>query len=112
MSYEQLFLYSLFITELIEIPLIFSIIKYGYKIKNTKTIFVSLLASLLTLPYFWFILPAYITDRTTYLIIGETIIIIIEAIIYWYLLKISFKQALIISIIANTASASLGTLFI
>jgi len=114
MPYEQKFLFSLLLTLIVEIPIVIFFIKYFYKykaLKNSQIIFAGFLASTLTLPYFWFILPVYISGRIPYILIGESLVIIIEAIIYWRLFGIKFKEALIISLTANLASTLVGLLF-
>lgn len=111
MSYEQSFLDSLFITLLIEVPIVFFLVHYLYKkIEKWNIVFVGIIASTLTLPYFWFILPMYISDRTFYILIGELIIILIETFIYYRLFKLKFIQALFVSFVANLASVLVGLL--
>jgi len=69
---------------------------------------VGLVASTLTLPYFWFILPVYISDRRSYILFGEFLIILVEAIIYNQFLKIRLSEAAVVSLIANIASIFFG----
>ena len=109
MTYEQSFIISLVITLLVEIPVVFLLVKYVYKKVDKKgIIFAGVVASALTLPYFWFILPFYISDRTAYIICGEFAIIVIEAFIYFKILKLNFKQALFVSLVANLVSTLIG----
>lgn len=109
MAYEQSFLISLLVTLLIEIPVVFFLVYYIYKRKEKfDIIFSGILASVLTLPYFWFILPFYISDRITYIVLGELGVIIIETFIYFKILKLNFKQALFVSLIANLVSTLIG----
>ena len=111
MSYEELFLRSLVLTLLVEVPIVFVLSKYVYKLINKwNVVFVAVLASALTLPYFWFVLPAYISERTLYIIVGESVIILIEAFIFHRLLKLKIGQALLVSLIANLASILVGLL--
>ena len=111
MSYEKLFLYSLAITLLIEVPIVFLLAKYTYKITSKwNVIFAGIITSTLTLPYLWFILPLYISDRTIYIIVGEILVVLIEAFIYYRVLKLKFIQALLVSFIANLVSFSIGLL--
>ncbi len=111
MSYENYFLISLFLTLVVEIPVLYLISRYFYKVNNNWNIVLSgILASVLTLPYFWFVLPAFIINRSIYVFAGESMIILVEAFIYFKLLKLKFKQALAISLIANLASILVGLL--
>ncbi|MFA5023925.1 MAG: hypothetical protein WC523_03155 [Patescibacteria group bacterium] len=114
MSYEVSFLYALLLTLIIEVPLTFVIVRYFYKkseLKISQIIFISALASALTLPYLWFILPAFVLNRGYYVFFGELLVIFIEAIIYRQLFKIQLKEALALSLVANTGSFFLGKLF-
>ena len=109
MIYEHLFLYALLATVIIEVFVVFLILRYKYKNYNNGSIlFAGVVSSALTLPYFWFVLPSFISDRIMYIIVGETSIILIEAFIYFHLLKLKFSQALIISLVANIASILVG----
>ena len=111
MSYEQKFLFSLLLTLIVEIPTAVIILRYFFKnkeIKISKIVFAGFIASTLTLPYFWLILPIYISNRGLYIFIGEVSIIFIEAIIYNQFLKLKLPKAFVVSLIANIASILLG----
>lgn len=114
MLYEQKFLFSLLLTLIIEVPIIIFFIKYLYKyreIKFSKIVFIGFVASALTLPYFWFVLPAYILNRSAYIFSGELVIVLIEAIIYYQLLKLKLSEAFVISLVANIVSIFFGLIF-
>jgi len=114
MLYEQKFLFSLLLTLIVEIPIVVFFVKYLYKheeIKISKIVFVGFIASALTLPYFWFILPAYISDRSIYIIVGEPLVILAETIIYNQLLKLKLSESFVVSLVANSSSILLGLLF-
>jgi hypothetical protein len=73
----------------------------------------AILASVITLPILYvFLLKLIPGDVIQKVIIGEAIVMAIEAIIFWKLLKLSPKRAIIISIIANIASMVIGTLLL
>ena len=109
MTYEQHFLWSLLVTLLVEVPIACLFVRRAYKKSNTTdTIFAGIIASSLTLPYFWFILPIFISNRFAYVWIGESVIVLIEAYIYYRILKVSAKQAFVVSLIANVSSVIVG----
>ena len=112
MSYEQNFLLALLLTLIVEVPIVFILINYFYKYKKetSDTIFVGILASTLTLPYLWFVLPSFILNRGIYEVLGEILVILTEALIYCKLLKLKPVDALFVSLIANIASIALGLL--
>ncbi len=114
MLYEYQFLLALLLTIATEISVLILVIHYFYKsqiLTIPQTGFVGAIASALTLPYFWFVLPAFITSRLAFMLCGETTIIFVEAILYQQLLKLRFPQALFASLLANIASIILGLLF-
>jgi hypothetical protein len=111
LTYEQQFPFALLLTLIIEIPIAIIVIKALYKrreINTSKIILVGAIASALTLPYLWFILPAFIPNRVLYIWLGEASVVLIEAIIYNRLLKLKVVDAAVVSLIANVASVLVG----
>jgi hypothetical protein len=102
--YETRFLMSLLLTMFIELIIILLFIKCIYKLKGpgyADIILIGVLASMLTLPYIWFVLPVYIRFH---LIAGELFAIIAEAGIYYRFLTLGFARALLVSAAANIVS--------
>lgn len=115
MIYEQKFILALTQTLLIEVPVLVFFVRYFYKksdakkIELHKIILIGIIASSLTLPYLWFVLPAFISDRFLYILLGEISIILIEMIIYnQFFIKLNLKRAFTISLIANALSVIAG----
>lgn len=111
MSYEQKFLFSLLLTLVVEIPVAVFLVKFFYKhreIKISRIVLAGIVSSALTLPYFWFILPAYIPSRNLVIFLGEFLIVFIEAIIYKQFLGLKPSEAFIVSLLANMSSVFLG----
>lgn len=81
--------------------------------KRDKRIFlVATLGTLCTIPYVWFIFPTlFWYSSSTAIYVGEGFAFIFEAILYKVLGKLSWKQALIFSLLANGASYFLGKVF-
>lgn len=114
MPYEQKFLFSLLFTLIVEIPIAVFFVKYFYKhkeIKISNIVFVGFIVNALTLPYFWFIFPVYVFDRNIYIIVGESLVILVETIMYNQLLKLKLSESFIVSLAANSLSMLLGLLF-
>lgn len=112
MLYETRFLLALLFSLIIEVPFLFILIKYIFLIKNLKNLdilSVGIIATTLTIPYLWFVIPAFV-NAAYYVYIGEGIVIITEAVIYLLLLKIGSIKSLIISIILNMLSYGIGLL--
>jgi hypothetical protein len=108
LPYEKVFLLSLLITELLELPTV--LLSYTLFIKkniNANVIITILFCSLLTIPYLWFVFPSII-NTNYFILVGEVIVILVETVIYFFYLKINFLKAMIISLIANTFSYYIG----
>ncbi len=117
MIYEQHFLLALIITVILETITLFVIIRKLFKlkekqIKNKELVFAGFIASFSTLPYLWFIFPIIIQSSFWYVLIGEILAIIAETIIYYFILKLSIKKVLVISILCNIISFILGFIII
>ena len=109
MIYEVKFLISLFVTLVIEFSVVILILKkyFKHKTKIKDILFISLIASSLTLPYLWFILPVFIKARC-YFFIGEMLVILIESVVYNKFLKLELLKSLILSFFANLTSFIFG----
>jgi len=80
-------------------------------IKSQKIIFIGFLASLLTLPYIWFILPPYI-DARFYVYTAEVLVVIVEAFMFNRLLDLKIIDSFKVSFIANLCSFLLGLILL
>lgn len=113
MDYEMLFLKSLMQTVLIETAVLLILFKLLFKAKEIKVhriLFTGLLASFATLPYLWFVLPAYFDQRIWYILVGESFAVVMESFIYAYLLQIRYPKAFLASLVCNLISFSIGLL--
>ena len=113
-----IYLYKFFIAWLITITIETGVILviFKYVLKNYVTefklvVFASIFASSLTLPYVWFVFP-YLPNLhyPQNLILSELFAWLAEALFYKIFLKLSPKQALLISLAANLASFVFGFL--
>jgi len=102
---------SLAVTECVEVPIVALLVKGYYKyseIRLLRIVAVAFTASALTLPYLWFVLPAFVMSRAVYIFGGEFLIIAAEAVIYNRLLGLKPREAAVASLAANVSSALLG----
>ncbi|KUJ61961.1 hypothetical protein AR687_10410 [Flavobacteriaceae bacterium CRH] len=107
------FLLALLFTIFIETLILFLLFKTKYKklnINNKLLLFTGFITSFSTLPYVWFIFPAFIHSRFPYILFSECFAIAMESFIIYKLLKIEFKKAILVSIIANVISFGIGLL--
>ena len=97
------------LTLVVEIPALFLSAKYLLKIKiqAKEILYWGVFVNLFSLPYLWFVFPLFISSHN-YILIGEILVVLIETIILLKVLKINFKNAFILSLIANIASYLAG----
>ena len=110
MLYETRFLWALGMTTVVEVPLVYGLVRYGFKFKKVwsgRLLFVAFLASFVTLPYFWFVLSPYV-DARYYILIGEFLVFAFEALLYWQLLGLRLDKAAAVSLVANAVSYGAG----
>ncbi len=113
MQYEYQFLISLGITIFIETIVLFVLLKKVFKINSEKIsnkliLFSGCIASSMTLPYLWFILPMFIRSYNMFVLVGEILIFLIETVIYFFILKLGIKKSLILSFVCNLLSFLIG----
>ncbi|MFB9079483.1 hypothetical protein ACFFLS_06320 [Flavobacterium procerum] len=105
------FLTALLLTIFIETLILFLLFKTKYKnlnIQKQQLLFTGIIASFLTLPYVWFVFPAFIHSQFPYIITSEVFAVMIESVIICKLLKIEYKKAFWISLLCNVISFSIG----
>jgi hypothetical protein len=113
MMYEIRFLVALAITVVTETTVIFILIRALWKISaaglsTLRCLFAGIFASFATLPYLWFVLPAIVKPYQAQVVTGETGVFIIEALAYYYLLNLSIRRSVFMSLIANFVSIIIG----
>jgi hypothetical protein len=109
-SYERRFLLALLLTWLIELPVLFLLARFVFKVRQVSTgriLLAGMLASALTLPYLWFLLPSILTTAMG-IYLGEVLVFLVEALLYRWLLGLSYPKALLLSFTANAISFLLG----
>ncbi|MDK2830857.1 MAG: hypothetical protein PWQ75_609 [Methanolobus sp.] len=111
MIYEYLFLFSLFLTIIIETSVLFLLIRFYFKIddlSNSLLLFAGIFSSFSTIPYLWFLLPQFIDSYQDLALIGEISVFLVEAVIYYFVLKVTVQRALILSFTCNLVSFIVG----
>lgn len=96
-----------FWTVLIETIILFLLFKFLFKserVSNLRILVLGIIASTITLPFLWFVLPLFIHSEYTYIILWETLVTAIEVVILKYGLRISWWKAIFIWIICNLCS--------
>ena len=110
MLYETKFLLALVTTWVIEIPLLIILVRIVYhksEMPVNKIFFTGLLCTALTLPYLWFVLPPFV-DAAYYPMIGEALVVNVEAGILNRVLGLDLKRSVLCSVAMNVLSYMLG----
>jgi hypothetical protein len=119
-AYGIQFLFALFMTVLIEVPVLFLFIRKLFdlpekKIPLKRLVFFGFLASFATIPYLWFVLKDLFSyslltygGRWIFVILAEASITLFEATIYYFSLNLSLKRAFAVSFACNAASFLIG----
>ncbi len=113
--YEIDFLNSLLLSLVSESLTLYLLLQTKYfkefnKVKTQNILLVGILATVTTLPYLWFVVPAFVHNIVSYHIIGEFSVVFIESLIYFLFLKMDYKRLLIISFLCNAVSYLTGLL--
>ncbi|WP_048063133.1 hypothetical protein [Methanococcoides burtonii] len=113
MIYEYNFLLALLVTLIVETTILFATVRYCFKtdrssIPDYLLIFAGTFSSFSTLPYLWFVLPMFIRSYSHLIAIGEVSVVLVEAVIYCFVLKVSMNKALFLSFICNLVSFLIG----
>ncbi len=107
---EKLFLPALFLTILLETGVLYLTLRILFKERAfslPRLLFAGFFASFSTLPYLWFVLPLWMNSKY-YLGVGEGGAVVIEALFFKQFLDVGWKQAFLISVLANFISYFVG----
>lgn len=110
MLYETRFLLALVTTWAIEIPVLVAFVRIVFQEKEIPLSTIAgagALCTALTLPYLWFVLPPYV-DAAYYPLIGEALVVGVEAVVINRILGLVAKRAVVCSLVMNAVSFGLG----
>jgi hypothetical protein len=112
-SFDVRFLVSLAITVVVETCVIVSCIRLIFKITALqlplrRCLFAGFFASFATLPYLWFVIPAFVHSYPVQVMAGESGVFVIEAAAYMFLLDLPLRRTVALSFLANLASVIVG----
>jgi hypothetical protein len=108
------FLIALLLAWLVEIPILLIMARVLFRqraFSPRRVILLGLLMTLVTLPILWFVLPSLLSPNL-YVVGGEALVVLAEAAILKFGLKIDFARALLMSLAANVASYVAGLLLL
>lgn len=116
-TYEIKFLLSLFLTIILEIIILFALIRKflridAKKISNSRLIFTGIICSFATLPYLWFVLPSFLESKILFILFGESFAILIESILLFFILRISITKSFFVSLCCNLISFLIGLMIL
>ncbi len=113
--YVKAFLRALLLTDAVETLALFLLIRFWLRIgrqelSNSLLLFAGIFCSATTLPYLWFVLNKFITRPNLVIAIGEPLIVLVEAVFYYFVLRIGAQRSLAVSFVCNLASFAVGLL--
>lgn len=113
MSYEVRFLQALALTVAVEGCVIIALVRLLPAIRRyapslLKTIAAGTVPSMATLPYLWFVVPAFIKTYTAQSIAGEIGVFAVEIVIIRLLVNLPLRWCTLLSLAANGASILAG----
>ena len=106
MTFEARFLVALAVTVVLEtavLALAVRLTRAPEKQPFLRVMAAGILASTLTLPYLWFILPRFVNGRW-FVVVGESLVVLVEAAVLALVLPASTRRALALSLICNVTS--------
>jgi len=104
------FVTGIILTLIIETIALLYLLSSARNLSKSRIVTASLVANIITYVLAWFIISGFIYTNNPLMTITlqELFAWIVEALLYIPLLKISFKRTLLISLLANLTSFSLG----
>ena len=116
-DYYGLFARGVGITLLVELAVLFLVVRLGLKrtrqsLSNPLLVFAGAFASGGTLPWLWFVLPVVIPSYGLMVAVGEVLVWAAEAIFYHFLLRLDWKRSGLLSLVCNSASFGTGALIL
>ncbi len=116
-SFEARFLVALALTVLVETTVILGLVRMAFRLAASelslaRCLFAGFFASFATLPYLWFVLPAFIRSYGASVVVGELGVFAVEAVAYVYLLNLPLRRTAVLSLVANLASIAAGFLWL
>lgn len=111
--YTYSFILYLIITLLTESIVVFLLLRKFFKVEkqqlsNKEILSATIFASSLTMPYVWFIFPYLISNFIIAIWISEIFVVFVEMIFYKTYIRLTWKNAFLISFVANLISFGLG----
>ncbi len=111
--HETQFLWALLTTLFVETALLFLVVRRllrppGSLPGNGTILSAGIIGSTATLPYVWFVLPAFIGSFRPYVLTAEVLVIVAEAAIFMIILQFGPGRALAVSALCNAASFVVG----
>ena len=127
--FQKFIIEGLITTILIETVILFISVRIILKIRSRQLshqllIFTGIFCSFTTIPYLWFVLPFYFRRLPNYLYftvggvsglfftVGEVSVTLIESIIIYFVLKLSYKKSLFLSLLCNSVSVIFVLIFL
>jgi hypothetical protein len=104
---------ALMLTLAIEAPIAAAVLRRWYRVPLWRGTTAAIVASMLTHPVVWFVLPLWLTPSVGYLgylVVAESFAWLAEAAVYWLMTRRDPPGMLLLSLLANLASFTIGAI--
>jgi hypothetical protein len=113
MVYETKFLISLALSVVTETIILVLLMHFVFGQKKSAAslasmIFAGFAATCATLPYVWFVFPAFVSGFILYVILAELFAVAAESVFYHFILKLPMPRAFVLSLVCNAVSFGIG----
>jgi hypothetical protein len=112
-AYETQFLIALLITLAVETSLLLLVVRLMFRLPAAQLgsgviLFAGILASSATLPYVWFVVPAFIGSYRPFVVVSEGLVLVAETVMLMFILRLRIGRALAAAAICNVTSFAIG----
>jgi hypothetical protein len=115
LDYQRLFGVAWLTTVAIETAVLFLVVRFGFKLtrqtlSNPRLAFAGCCASGGTIPYLWFVLPPLFPSYALLVLMGELLVVAVEAVFYRFVLSLGWRRCWTLSLVCNASSVAAGLL--
>ena len=108
---DSIFLGCLALSLAVEVPILVAVVRLVQRSRPPpwpRVVGTGVLATATTLPYLWFLVPAFVHTPLYYWCVGEGLVIAVEAGIIAFVLQLPIRHSLLASALCNVASLGVG----
>lgn len=107
----DLFVRAFLVTVCVELIVMLLIMRFGFRLTEPGTLrltFSVIVAQMITLPLLWFLMTRFALSGPHYFLLAEAFAILVEGALYRPLLRLTWRQAMLASLLCNALSVLFG----